>query len=161
MSNYQLVLNGVVPFSTNSAYVRKTFNLNGECRLWRKTVIKALKMPQNQAVMDQVRDTFFSPVHGIVAHITFNLSYMTYFTLKGDVSAKSMDLSNIEKLLIDIIFDERFFERGEIRNCNINDKYILKLHSEKNPVLTSNIVVDLHVYERPSLSEFKRTHNLD
>lgn len=160
MIEYKLTLPGVKPYSLNSAYYKKTFNMTKECRDWRKTVIRALKAPENQSVMDSIRDIFVPDIHGVVAKINYGIVYTSYFTVKGDVSAKSMDLSNVEKLLIDIIFDERFFTRGEIRNCNINDKYILRLNSEKNPSLSSSIEVLLYVYPRTTLAEFKRLHNI-
>lgn len=159
--NRTLILSGVKPYSINNAYYKKTFTMTAECRVWRKTVIKALKSKENQQVMDEIRETFFSAIHGLVVKIRFGIPYSTYWTQKGDINSKSMDLSNVEKLLIDIICDERFYERGEIRNCNVNDKYILNLISEKTPSLLSTIVVELYIYERPTLSAFKLLHNLE
>jgi hypothetical protein len=160
-TEFKLILSGVRPYSINAAYYRGSFNMTQECRTWRKTVIKSLSQGVNQAELDTLRESFVAELHALVVKITFNLPHTTYFTLKGDINAKSMDLSNIEKLLIDIIMDERFFTRGEVRNANINDKYIIKLHSEKNPSLQASIMVDLYIVNRPQLSVFKALHSLD
>jgi hypothetical protein len=41
-----------------------------------------------------------------------------------------MDCSNIEKLLVDLIFDKRFFERGT-NNLNLDDTLVTKQTSMK------------------------------
>ena len=58
-----------------------------------------------------------------------------FFTKQNLISARSCDLTNIEKLVQDNIFDKRFNDREInnilIKNLNIDDKYITELNSRK------------------------------
>ena len=151
MKAHRLVLLDVVPFRVNKAYYKGSFNMTTECRLWRKTIVRALKQAGNQSVMDNFRDFYneWSDLYSVGISISFGIKSDRFFNNAGKISARSFDLTNIEKLLVDILFDERFFERKEIRNLNINDKYIVRLRSEKIPTNRSKIVVDLYLIETP------------
>ena len=57
------------------------------------------------------------------------------YTKKGEVSKRSMDLTNIEKLVQDNLFESRYngreIEGVIIENFDIDDKFIVSLHSQK------------------------------
>ena len=59
------------------------------------------------------------------------------FTKKGEISKRSFDLTNIEKLLQDNLFESRYNGREidgvVIENFDIDDKFIVDLHSRKLP----------------------------
>ena len=57
------------------------------------------------------------------------------YTKKGEVSKRSMDLTNIEKLVQDNLFEHRYngreIEGVIIENFDIDDKFIVSLRSQK------------------------------
>lgn len=116
------------PFSINRAYY-KNRGITRECRLWRQTIISAAK--PHIPLFKEFRESFDPQINGIFIHITHHIPFHKFYTKKGDISIQSMDLTNVEKLLVDILFDARFYDRGELDNINLNDKYIVKLISEK------------------------------
>lgn len=145
---WTLKLENCKPFSINNAYYKKSFTHTKECRQWRKTIIEALSTPENLYAMEALRDTFkVGGNHALNVTIIYGVHKEWFWTQKGDISRRSQDLSNVEKLLIDIIFDSRFYERGEIENLNIDDKYITVLHSEKTWSNTWNIEVTLSLVD--------------
>lgn len=143
----RLVLYNCRPFSINNAFYKRTFNMTAICRKWRKTIIEALKKPANQEQLDYFRKNFNPARHGISIAISHTIPKSNFFTTKGEVSRRSMDLTNIEKLLVDIIFDSRFSERNEINNLAIDDKFIVKLYSEKIVGKMWKVVVELKLID--------------
>lgn len=65
-----------------------------------------------------------------------------------------MDLTNIEKLVQDNIFEERYNGRiihdTTIANLNIDDKYITSLHSSKNLGDSYLIQIEIEILPIPS-----------
>ena len=57
-----------------------------------------------------------------------------FFNVAGDISSKTIDCSNFEKVLIDIIF-------GDV--MDVNDKYITTLTSHKKPGATYSIEIEI------------------
>lgn len=143
----RISLDGCRPFSINNAYYKRTFTMTQECRIWRKTIIEAAKQPENLAIFEDVRNAFENAPKpaGLIVAISYGIRADYFFTKKGDVKRHSMDLSNVEKLLIDILFDPRFYERDELDNLNLDDKYIVKLYSEKIPKKEWTIKVEFGI----------------
>lgn len=77
--------------------------------------------------------------------ITYKIDEAHYFTKKGVISRRAMDLTNVEKPLVDLLFDPRFEERGEVINLCMDDKFITKLLSEKVPSKGWEIVIELEI----------------
>jgi len=141
------------PFSINMAYYKKTMTLTRECRAWRTTIFKALKHPENLEAMKNIREKFDPFKHGISVAISFGVKWSNFFTRSHTISKLSKDLTNVEKLLVDCIFDQKFYERGDIENLNIDDKHIIKLYSEKIPRDSWEIVVELGLIDIDFLME--------
>lgn len=143
----KLILNKVKPFSINNAYYKQTFTMTRECRQWRFTVIKALSSQNNLTEITKFRESFNPKLHGIALSLKFIIPHDWFYTQEGEVSLRSMDLSNVEKLLIDILFDKRFTERRELANLNINDKAIIHLDSQKHPGNSWKIIIEAKLIE--------------
>ena len=70
-----------------------------------------------------------------------------FYTLKGAISRKSIDLDNYLKLLIDAIMDSRYDNRyikslgTEVMNLDMDDKYIVSMFAQKeeNPNAESKL----------------------
>ena len=126
------------PFSINKAYYKRSMTRTQECRKWGDSVLIQLQDPLLLDQFTQVREAFNPKKHTISVELQFNIPQCKFYTKKGEVSIHSQDLSNVEKLLIDLIFDSRFNDRQikdiSISNLNINDKFITELISRKVPV---------------------------
>ena len=127
------------PFSVNKAYYKKSFTRTKECREWGNDILFQLLDHHIQRDIERFRLAFAKKKFSSVGmHIQFHIPQSVFYTKKGDISRRSMDLSNVEKLLIDLIFDPRFCGRdlgdGELaKNLSMDDKLITKLISEKIP----------------------------
>lgn len=138
------------PFSINSAHYRNG-NRTQKCRKWADKIFYQLLDPQVQAQLEAMRKTFDQTAHQFSVDLTFYIPSSKYFTKSGKISCNSMDLSNIEKLLIDLIFDKRFHGRklGKevISNLAIDDAYITELRSRKLPSSSYSIRVQITLSE--------------
>ena len=97
----------------------------------------------------KLRDNFDPSTNALSIKIIHEIPKSVFYTKQGEVSIFSKDLTNIEKLPIDLIFDERFYGRtvfGEsVENLAINDKYITRLVSEKKPADEFKIRMDIKI----------------
>lgn len=142
----EIVLN-IKPFSINNAFLRNRKYSKG-ARTYRFNVLKALQEKSNAAKLKQVRDAFDPLKHSFQVELTSYYPESTFFNKKGSVSAKTMDLTNTEKLLVDCLFSQKYtdpkwlqsrkgFERGlylpfsELQNVGHDDRYITDLKSLK------------------------------
>ena len=130
------------PFSINKAYYLKSFGgkkatkvRTQECRNWGDSILLQLKKYVKK--FDKFRNGFDPKTQQIHLEITHTIPEKTFYTKDGEVSVFSNDLSNVEKMPIDLVFDKRFNGRmvfgEEISNLDLNDKYITKMVSKKVP----------------------------
>ena len=120
----------VPPFSINKMYYATVKTRTKEARLWSEDVLNELKSkPGLQKTFKRMRDAFDPAKHSF--HITLKYHYPKeiFYTVKGYVSAGTMDQSNVEKPLIDLLFLPKY---GDL-NLGIDDRYITSLYSEKVP----------------------------
>ncbi len=151
----KIILLDIEPFSINKAYYKRSFTRTTECRAWADRVVIELEKPHNRLVVNKIREGFSPKEHEIILKIDYLIPFDKFFTKKdGSISCNSKDLSNIEKMLIDVLMDERHFER-DINNLNINDARIVKLESVKAP---ANRFVTIINIEINSLSPIKRLY---
>lgn len=130
------------PFSLNKAYYLKSFNGKSatkirtkECREWGDRVLFQLKSLSDS--MKEFREAFDEKLHAITIELHFYIPAAKFYTKAGHISIGSSDVTNIEKMLVDLIFDARFNGRSQdgvsIENVNVNDKFIVRMISSKNP----------------------------
>lgn len=131
------------PFSINSAYYLKSFGGRStkkirtqECRDWADKIFV-----QMYKIKDQISafSNQFNPDNNAISiSLIFYIPTEKFYTKQGNISLKSNDLTNVEKLLVDVLFDKRFHGRylGDITivNFNIDDKLIVDLKSAKRPI---------------------------
>ena len=128
----------VTPFSVNKAYYRrgKSIVRTKECRVWGDDVLLKLQLPEIKKKLKAFSNAVEpSRCKGLEVSIIFYLPPSIMYTKTGKISRRSQDLSNVEKLLIDLIFDPRFHGRliheKVITNLNLDDCLVTKLTSEK------------------------------
>jgi len=130
------------PFSINSAYYLKSYGGKGatkirtkECREWGDAILLQLKPKMEE--MLKFKALFNEKEDALVIHLKFHMPKSKLYNKGGGISAASCDITNIEKLLVDILFDARFNGRTvdsqRISNLDINDKYVVRMLSEKVP----------------------------
>lgn len=118
-------------FSINSAYYRNRKRTT-ECRKWGKKIHDQLEKYRKD--FDLFRSKFDPIKHAIQVTLDFYVPIERFYTKDNKVSRRSKDLSNIEKLLLDLIFDKRYYER-DLPSLNIDDTLITILLSRKRPTL--------------------------
>lgn len=106
-------------FSVNAAYYASRKIKTQACRDWEQVMLHQLDDIKDLVdLADTYRETggsfFIEIVHEYPHHIFFNK--------QGTISSKTFDCSNVEKLLIDLIFG---------RTLGIDDKNITELVSKK------------------------------
>jgi len=116
-------------FSINSFYTANRRFKTSAAREWTITVQHFLKDSKIQKKLENLRDYFNPQKHVFEITLKFYYPKNKLFSSTGGISSKSFDCSNVEKPLIDILFLPKYFE--ETPNLNIDDKYIVKLLSEK------------------------------
>lgn len=130
------------PFSLNKAYYLKSFGNKSatkirtkECREWGDRVL--FQLQHMAGLMQQFREAFDEKLHAISIELHFFIPTAKFYTKAGHISIGSSDITNIEKMLVDLIFDARFHGRHQdgkiIENINVNDKFIVRMVSSKNP----------------------------
>jgi hypothetical protein len=124
------------PFSINKAYYRNR-QLTQEARKWREQMLVQLQTPLLLTLMQALKTEFLPSKHALSVTYDFYFPKRLLFTKKGEISKRSFDLTNIEKLLQDNLFESRYNGREidgvVIENFDIDDKFIVDLHSRKLP----------------------------
>ena len=122
------------PFSINKAYYRNR-QLTQDDRKWRSHFLIQLQDPHIQADLAKINKVFDPTIHSLSVSYRFCFPSNKLLTKKGTISARSSDLTNIEKLVQDNIFDHRFngreIEDQIVQNLDIDDKFITQLQSYK------------------------------
>lgn len=130
------------PFSINSAYYLKSFKGSSptkvrtkECREWGDKILVQLYRIKKD--IEIFRAQFDDKNEAVSISLNFKIPKDKFYTKEGIISLRSNDLTNVEKLLVDILFDSRFNDRHlndiKVINFNINDKLIVDLTSSKRP----------------------------
>lgn len=119
------------PCSVNSAYFKNRVRTQ-KTRNWSKSIHDQLSEPMLKKKIEKLTKQFNPLKHCLELSIEFYIPREKYFTKKGYISRFSFDLDNCLKLLIDTLFDPRFFKR-ELFNFNIDDTFIQTIKASKHP----------------------------
>lgn len=122
------------PFSVNAMFYRDARTKTQDWREWSAQVFHQLSTESNLKKLSNLRNAFDPALHHV--HVTLTVYYKRdlFYNRSGEVSAKTMDITNFEKPLVDLFCDNRYFETAYpygCQNLNINDKYITQLLSRK------------------------------
>lgn len=138
---YKIKFNNVRPFSINKAHYRNGVRTR-ENREWAHEVHKQIaNCPQFINFKKQaLKASFFHVL------LCFNIPQSKFYTKKGKISRLTSDLTNVEKGLVDVIFDKRF--QGRVQDdvkyvtLECDDTLITKLISEKRADASEEYSVD-------------------
>jgi hypothetical protein len=117
------------PFSINSAFYRNG-NRTQKCRKWGANIQKQLIKYEGEFTV--FNDFMLSHIDSycLSVDITHYYPRSKLLTKTGKINRFSMDLTNIEKMLVDLIFDKRHRDRGD-SSLGLDDCLIVDLHSFK------------------------------
>ncbi len=144
MKVYRLALPNSRGFSINKAYYKATFTRTRECRDWANAIIEKLQSPKNLAAVSAFKQKFDASNGAIGVFLKFHINRSVFYTKSKDISRFSMDLSNVEKLLVDLLFDKKY----GIHALDLDDKLIVQLVSEKVPSDSFSIDIGLRILPR-------------
>lgn len=105
-----------------------------EAHEWSCQVFHYLSQEENKQNLQDLRQYFDPKKHAYKIEIKCYYPPEILKTQDGRISAKSHDLSNVEKPLIDLIFLPKHFENKPpygAENLKIDDKYLVDLKSSK------------------------------
>jgi hypothetical protein len=124
------------PFSINAATYSDARTKTREYHDWQAGIFHQLSQPEHQLNLKLAREAFDESAYSVKLTMTAFYPRQYFVTKDGNLSARTMDLSNWEKLLQDLFFDAQYFDRPTPRGCNnlgINDKHVVELTSRKLP----------------------------
>jgi hypothetical protein len=131
-------LPGIKPLSINSTYtnVGKGRAKTQAARDWTTEFFHTLSTQSNLDNLMQLREKFNPEEHYYSIKIEMQYPESIFWKKGAGISAKTVDLSNFEKSIIDCLFLPKFhvtpFPYG-CENLNIDDKYVAELRSSKVP----------------------------
>lgn len=106
-------------FSINAAYYRTRAVKTAECRAWEAQVLEYLA--EYKELFEIGEDHKKAPAT-YALELDFIYPDYIFYNKSGEISSKTFDLSNVEKLLIDLIFE---------KTMGVNDKFVVSLLSRK------------------------------
>lgn len=123
------------PFSINAATYSDARTKTREYYDWSSKIFHQLNTPENLDKMTQIRESFDENLHAFEVEITAVYPRSIFITKEGKLSARTIDVTNFEKLLVDLFFDKQFNTKPApygVKNINVNDKNIISLISKKS-----------------------------
>ena len=149
------------PFSINKMFLRNR-KYTVAARKYRFTVLKALQEKANAAKLKQIREAFNPLIHSFSITLISHYPTVTFFNKKGTISARTMDLTNTEKLLVDCFFSQKYTSKKWLldrkgtekslyspfkllQNAGHDDRYVSDLKSLKRPTNASNPYQEVRV----------------
>ncbi len=123
---------------------------------WSYQVFHYLSSSQNLQALEDLRDFFDKSKH------VFCIEMITYYpeevliTKKGTISSRAFDTTNVEKPLIDLLFDPSYFTKAPPYGCpnlNTDDKHLLDMHSKKRISNEFKIELNISIVDRNILLE--------
>lgn len=140
----KFTLPNIKPFSINKFYYKRSKTRTQQARKWGDEICQLLSSGEIQSPIEVCRSNFNPLIHHLEVSYTFHIPSDRLYTKSGKISNRSMDLTNIEKPLQDILFCGRFFDRG-VKNLNIDDRYITTLTSRKRASITGEYSIDVEI----------------
>jgi len=138
-------------FSINRMYGRDRRHKTQVYKDWEMGALQALSAASVQQQFTSLRDAYKEGTHCFNVELEFHSPDL--LNKQGTISSRVEDLSNTEKILLDILFLPKFhvqpFPYG-CKNVNTDDKYVLKLTSSKHLSATQKIVVRIELVDAPT-----------
>lgn len=145
------------PFSVNASYVR-TFSgvsKSSGATEFAAQVFNILSREAEQLKTKELRAAFDPQKHCFKIHLIAYYPEMDYYTKKQQMSSKTLDCTNWEKILVDCImlpkFNELPFPQGA-PNIAYDDKFVAQVLSQKLPANKLLISATFGIFEKPAVT---------
>lgn len=139
----------VGPISINSTfYGDKRHGMRPEAKEWYSSVFFALSEPTIAEKLRLARNSFDLNKHGYAIRLLWFIPKTVLYTKAGDLSSRSIDLTNCEKSIVDALFLPKHFGTNvpyQCENLNVDDRYLRRLFSEKKASLDGNYRLDITI----------------
>jgi hypothetical protein len=137
------------PFSINSMYYKDHSKKTAAYREWETLAFYELAKPGPQQAFADLRAAFDAEKHVYRMRVVCRYPRSTFITLKGTISSKTFDITNTEKILIDLCFLPKFHVQQPpygAKNLNVDDKYLFSLNSAKRCSSANNFSIDITIW---------------
>lgn len=124
----------IKPFSINSMYYVQKAVKTQPAREWTYEVFSHLNSEKNTRIMAEIHNAFIADRHNLIICLTAYYPKNKLITSTGGVSARSVDTTNWEKPLIDLLFLPKHWGKEDpfgCKNIGIDDRYICSMTSKK------------------------------
>lgn len=121
-------------FSLNSVYCKNRSFKTRDYRDWERAVLYALVEPGPKAELAKLRESFDPKTSALSLQLISYIPQDSLFNKQGSLSSRSLDLTNVEKPIVDILMLPRYHQVLQGMgggNVNIDDKHIVSLKSCK------------------------------
>lgn len=113
--------------SVNSTYYgNKSHGMVPEAKNWFSNFLHYIE--SNSSKFSDLKSEFDPKKHSFKVGIVYFVPQEDLYNKQGLLSSRTVDLSNIEKSIVDAIFLPKYSEHG---NLDLDDKYLTQLSSQK------------------------------
>jgi hypothetical protein len=134
----------------NFYYANKQHGIRAEAREWQYKFFNFLSLEENKIKLQSLRNAFDIKNHGYVVDFQFEVPKLKFINKTGGLSSRTIDLSNCEKSIIDVLFLPKHCENDAPYGCQnlcIDDKYLVGLSSRKRIAETYNIKIEIKIVD--------------
>ena len=122
--------NGIKPISINKAYYKHRKVLTAESRAYRQSLWDQMEELSSETL--KFTRKFAVLKHSLEVNIKITVPKERFYTKAGYIGRHSIDIDNVQKLLIDFTMNKRFqAEKYGAKTLGIDDQYISKIVAEK------------------------------
>lgn len=155
--NHTFKFTNLKPFSVNSAYIRtfsgvaKSAGANEFCA----QVFNVLSCLEEQVKILELKRLFDPDKHGYAFKMCAYYPKEQFYTKKGQISNRTIDCTNWEKILVDCFCLPKFCNIAWPHGCNnleIDDRYVVDVDSRKRPSNGMVIEVQISVVDKPEFT---------
>ncbi len=133
----------------NFYYNERRHGLKPEAKEMQYKIFHTIMQPEIQAQFEALRAEFDPTKHVYAVEITQYVPKNVLVNKAGTISAKSIDISNSEKGLVDCLFLSKFYGDNvpyQARNLNTDDRYLVDMRSVKRVSETDKFYVHVYLY---------------
>jgi hypothetical protein len=122
------------PFSVNAMYAGRRDFKTSACQDWERLFLYELGKSEPQKALQDLREHFVLHQHVYRMRIVWKVPRVSFITQKGEISNRSFDVTNVEKIITDLVFLPKYHVQRPPHGClnlNADDKHLLTLTSGK------------------------------
>ncbi|MBV6514162.1 MAG: hypothetical protein FMNOHCHN_03752 [Ignavibacteriaceae bacterium] len=138
----------VKPFSVNAMYYGDKRVKTSEARNWSYNIFHNLNNVEVQQYLTELRSFFNPDLHVYNLHLVAYYPSHVFTTKDGRISGKTMDVTNWEKPLVDLLFLPKYFSEPPPYGChnlNVDDRFLTKVLSEKRQSPDDNYYIHIAI----------------